>query len=195
MGEYEDRYPEAYGRGEPPAQPASQQPAPQQSVPQERQSPAAAEPPRQARDRPLFRGRLGLGAAAETAPAWPHQPNERPRIIEPTAPPRAAGDYRGLGPRGYVRSPQRIYEDICDRLTDDPLVDASDITVSVGGGEVILSGSVDSQMALRQAETIAQEVAGVARVRNELRLRPGDGGGGPSPGDEVNRAMGAGRGR
>ncbi len=193
MGEYEDRYPEAYGRGATPAQPVSQQPASQPPASQQRESPAM-EPPRQVRDRPLFRGRLGLGAAAETAPAWQHQPNERPRIIEPTAPARAEGDYRGIGPRGYVRSPQRIYEDICDRLTDDPMVDASDITVSVGGGEVILSGSVDSQMALRQAETIAQEVAGVSRVRNELRQRPG-GGGGPSPGDEVNRAMGAGRGR
>ena len=38
-------------------------------------------------------------------------------------------DYAGRGPRGYRRSDDRIGEDVCDRLTDDPALDASGIEV------------------------------------------------------------------
>lgn len=182
MGEYEDRYPDAYGRGEEAARPPDQQAAGQ------------AMPPRPVRDRSFWRTRFGLGAAAETAPAWQHAPSA-PRLIEPTAPPpRSQGAYRGVGPRGYVRSPERIYEDICDRLTDNPFIDASDIEVSVSGTEVALAGSVDSAIALRQAEAIAQEVAGVGHVRNRLIVRPAGGQRAPSPA-ETHRAMGTERAR
>lgn len=195
MGEYEDRYPEAYGRGEDIAQPPAGE---------ELRHPM---PPRQVRDAPLLRGRLGIGAAAETAPAWRHGrdtgvlpptaplPGRRPEtegvaMVEPTAPVRRRdGTFRGFGPRGYVRPAQRIYEDICDRLTENPFIDASDIEVRVTGAEVTLSGTVDSAIALRQAESIAEEVAGVSHVRNDLAVRSG----GPhetTPGDQVNRAIG-----
>ena len=73
MGEYEERYPDAYGRDETAGQP-----------------PAAAElhlPPRQHRQSTLFHTRLGVGAATETAPAWQHGPGGL-GLIEPTAPPR-----------------------------------------------------------------------------------------------------------
>src|SRR6185503_8363040 len=33
--------------------------------------------------------------------------------------------YAGRGPRGYQRTDERIREDVCDRLTDDPRIDAS----------------------------------------------------------------------
>ena len=104
---------------------------------------------------------------------------------------RAAGTYRGVGPRGYRRSPERIYEDICDRLTENPFIDASDIEVAISGSEVTLTGAVDSVIALRQAEEIADEVAGVSHVHNRLSVRPGSPGE-PSPGDRVNRALGTG---
>ncbi len=159
MGEYEERYPEAYGRGEEPAQP---------TAPEDRKAP----PPRQ--DRFALRGRFGLGAATERPPTWDHAPSERAQLIEPTAPPDRVRplDYRGIGPRGYVRSPERIYEDICDRLTENPFIDASDITVSVTGSEVRLAGSVDSPIVARQVEVIARQVSGVSWVHNDLRLRP-----------------------
>ena len=32
---------------------------------------------------------------------------------------------RGRGPKDYTRSDDRIREEVCDRLTDDPRVDAS----------------------------------------------------------------------
>jgi len=173
MGEYEERYPDAYGRDETAGQP-----------------PPEAElhlPPRQHRQSSLFRTRLGLGAAPETAPFGEHVAG-RPGLIEPTAPARPAGTgYRGLGPRGYVRSDQRIYEDICDRLTEDPAIDASDIVVSVRDRIVTLAGSVDSLQALRQADVIAREAVGVADIRNDLIVVT-DEGREPAPGD---RAMAA----
>ena len=83
-------------------------------------------------------------------------------------------DHRGRGPKGYKRSDDRIREDVSDRLYDDPYVDASEIEVSVGGGEVTLTGTVDSRDARRRAEDVAERVSGVTYVQNNLRVsRPG----------------------
>jgi osmotically-inducible protein OsmY len=98
----------------------------------------------------------------------------------------------GRGPRGYVRSPARIHEDLCDRLTDNPFVDASNIEVGIVGTEVTLNGTVNDPIALRQAQAIAEEVAGVTHVHNRLQLRPA-GEREMTPGDVVNPALGTGR--
>jgi osmotically-inducible protein OsmY len=79
-------------------------------------------------------------------------------------------DHRGRGPRGYVRSDERIREDVCDRLEQDRRVDASDIDVTVSGGEVRLDGYVDSRMARRRAEDCAEMISGVRYVQNNLRV-------------------------
>jgi BON domain len=80
------------------------------------------------------------------------------------------GHHRGRGPKGYTRSDERIQEDINDRLTDDAYIDASEIEVSVRQGEVTLTGTVDSRMAKRRAEDIADSVSGVKHVQNNLRV-------------------------
>jgi osmotically-inducible protein OsmY len=82
-------------------------------------------------------------------------------------------DHRGRGPRGYRRSDARILEDVNEQLTDDPRLDASGLEVTVDGGEVTLSGTVDSREAKRRAEDIAESVSGVAYVVNRLRPRQG----------------------
>jgi osmotically-inducible protein OsmY len=84
---------------------------------------------------------------------------------------RRMDQFRGRGPKGYKRSDDRIREDISDRLTDDWRVDASDIEVSISGGEVTLTGHVDSRDAKRRAEDIAESVAGVKHVQNNLRVK------------------------
>ena len=83
--------------------------------------------------------------------------------------------HRGRGPRGYARSDDRIREDVSDRLTDDPYVDASDIEVTVSGGEVTLTGHVEHRAARRRAEDLAESVSGVSHVQNNLRVRQGTG--------------------
>lgn len=80
-------------------------------------------------------------------------------------------DFRGRGPRGYKRSDERIREDVCERLTDDDYLDASDIEVTVKDGEVTLSGFVSSREDKRWAETLVERVSGVKEVQNSLRVQ------------------------
>jgi len=77
--------------------------------------------------------------------------------------------HAGRGPRNYARSDSRIHEDVCDRLTDDPALDASEIEVAVSEREVTLSGFVHSRADKRRAEDCA-DVAGVKHVQNNLRI-------------------------
>jgi hypothetical protein len=77
---------------------------------------------------------------------------------------------RGRGPKGYQRSDQRIREDVCDRLTDDAHIDASDIEVTVADGEVTLSGTLRSRNAKRRSAYIAEQVRGVKDVHNLIRV-------------------------
>ncbi len=86
---------------------------------------------------------------------------------------RRGGQYRGRGPRGYRRSDSRIEEDINDRLSDHPYLDASDIEVSVENGEVKLSGTVNSRHEKRLAEDLAEMVSGVTHVENRIRVNRG----------------------
>ncbi len=78
---------------------------------------------------------------------------------------------RGLGPKGYRRSDDRISEDAHERLTDDAWLDASNVAISVSGGEVTLSGTVDSREAKHRAERIVEDVSGVNHVQNNLRIQ------------------------
>lgn len=82
--------------------------------------------------------------------------------------------YTGRGPRGYTRGDERIREDLCDRLTDDSRIDASDIDVQVKGGEVTLSGSVRTRDEKRFTEDLVERVSGVRDVNNHLKVKPAD---------------------
>lgn len=88
---------------------------------------------------------------------------------------REMDQYRGHGPKGYRRSDERIREDVCDRLCDDPYLDASDIEVDVRAGEIILSGHVRARMDKRRAEDCAEDISGVRHVQNNLRVQPAGG--------------------
>lgn len=81
------------------------------------------------------------------------------------------GKHRGRGPKGYARSDDRIREDVSDRLSDDSMVDASEIEVTVSNREVTLSGTVESREARRRAEDCAENVSGVSYVQNNLRVK------------------------
>jgi osmotically-inducible protein OsmY len=78
--------------------------------------------------------------------------------------------FSGRGPKNYKRSDQRIQEDICERLTSDPYVDASEIQVEVRNGEVTLEGTVEERHMKRRAEDCVEDVSGVSQVHNRLRI-------------------------
>ncbi|MDQ0466595.1 hypothetical protein QO010_004390 [Caulobacter ginsengisoli] len=84
---------------------------------------------------------------------------------------REFGEHRGKGPKNFRRTDERIMEDLNDRLTEDPYLDAGDIEVACTGGEVTLGGTVASRADKRRAEDIADEVGGVGHVQNNLRVR------------------------
>jgi osmotically-inducible protein OsmY len=81
------------------------------------------------------------------------------------------GPFAGIGPRGYQRSDERILEDVSERLTQNGQIDASDISVGVSEGVVILIGTVNSRQGKRLAEDLAESVSGVEDVDNQLRVQ------------------------
>jgi hypothetical protein len=81
---------------------------------------------------------------------------------------------RGRGPRGYARSDERLREDICELLTEDPDLDASDIEVSVNSGTVMLSGTLDQRWQKHHAENLVARCRGVRDVDNRIGVRKRD---------------------
>lgn len=108
-------------------------------------------PAASARRRPVPHAH-GAGRRAAREPLW-HWP-----------------EYMGRGPRGYRRPDERIFEDVCDRLTDDPRIDATEIEVTVVDGMVTLAGRVRTRDEKWWAEEIADTVTGVRDLTNTLRI-------------------------
>jgi len=106
----------------------------------------------------------GYGAADRPEETAPHAGGD-----ETFGSSQSAG-FRGRGPSGYERSSDRIYEDVCEGLTEDGEVDASDIEVDVDNGIVTLRGTVADRGQKRRAEDIAERASGVRDVRNQLEI-------------------------
>lgn len=81
------------------------------------------------------------------------------------------GRFSGRGPRSYKRSDDRIEEDVNQRLTEHPMIDATDIEVHVQNGEVTLRGHVDHREAKRIAEDITESVFGIKELTNQIKVR------------------------
>ena len=77
----------------------------------------------------------------------------------------------GKGPKNYQRSDARIEEEVCDRLTADPMVDATDLECKVKDGEVTLTGTVRTREEKRRAEDVAESITGVKDVNNQVRVK------------------------
>ncbi|MGK9053905.1 BON domain-containing protein [Neorhizobium sp. CSC1952] len=91
--------------------------------------------------------------------------HETPAEVEAEFPPRAT-----------------LESAVSDALASAGGVDASDVTVTVKGGEVTLSGAVQVPEEIGRAEEVARGVAGVTAVRNEIRhTAPSFFNGGPRP--------------
>ena len=80
------------------------------------------------------------------------------------------GPHRGKGPKGYQRSDDRLKEMLCERLHEDPDIDASDVSVDVQGGRVVFEGTVDS----RRTKNLIEDVQNNLRViRKSSGMRRG----------------------
>lgn len=83
------------------------------------------------------------------------------------------GGHRGKGPKGYTRSDDRLKEVICEKLTDDPMIDASEINVEVTSQIVKLTGTVDDRSTKYEVEELIERCGGVKDIDNQLRVRSG----------------------
>jgi osmotically-inducible protein OsmY len=66
---------------------------------------------------------------------------------------------------------ERIQGDVSDRLSAELPGEAAQIQIDVTHGEVTLAGTVETSEARRRAETVAESIAGVVSVMNNLRVR------------------------
>ena len=83
---------------------------------------------------------------------------------------RSRGPHAGKGPKGFVRSDERISELVHEVLTDHEHIDASNISLTVKDGEVTLTGHVDNRNAKLQAEDLVATVIGVKEIHNQIRV-------------------------
>jgi len=158
MGDYEDRYPDAFGRGE------EIDPGPEhrhfRGVGLSRQvrddKPAIAE----ARgDAPMVVNIQQPDTIREPALAPPRsryveRPRERPR--------------RPL----VARTPRQICDDVAEQLNASPFIDATGISITVDDSEVTLDGTINSLIAISLAQALVSNVSGVSRVQVRLRVQP-----------------------
>ena len=89
---------------------------------------------------------------------------------EPTIEP-AAG-HVGHGPKDYTRPDARILEDVCEKLTLDPVIDAREVSIEVEHRIVRTSGTVESRQMKRIVEDIALTVWQVEDVDNQIQIAP-----------------------
>lgn len=107
-------------------------------------------------------------AADSGVPGASGQPRaDSTRDVSSDAAGAAAG---GAGDAGDALSDDRLRELIRERLTEDPDIDAADVTIDVHAGGVTLTGSVDNE---RTRDVVEQcvENCGARAVHNRLSVR------------------------
>lgn len=78
--------------------------------------------------------------------------------------------HRGRGPNGYTRTDELLKEIICEQLTDDPFIDASDVSIEVAQSEVTLRGTVPERRQKYAIEDLVADVAGVNEIHNYISV-------------------------
>lgn len=75
------------------------------------------------------------------------------------------------GPKNYTRSDDRIREEICEQLSQQQMIDVSDVSVDVQNGRVMLEGTVPERTMKYAIENMADYCWGVQDVENHIRIR------------------------
>lgn len=109
-------------------------------------------------------------AEREEEPGFFRKITDELGLTAPDAAPDAAPPERPRGARGYRRSDERIYEDVCEALIREPRVDVSEVTVEVRDGIVTLGGHVPVRRMRYMIEDIAAPCRGVKDVDNRISV-------------------------
>jgi hypothetical protein len=154
MGEYEDNYPEAYGRREP------TEPEPR------RRHFLGVSLPRQVRDaEPAVAGARRDAASVYVVNI--DQPDAAPSDCQP----QLARPVERPRPPLVQRAFTEIRDDVAEALAESPFIDASNVSIDVDGSEVALEGTINSLIAISLAKALATNVPGVGRVQVRLRVQ------------------------
>lgn len=78
--------------------------------------------------------------------------------------------HRGRGPAGYDRPDEQVLAAVNEALTQDAMLDPTNISATVHGGRVVLDGTVASEADRRQAEECVSAVHGVTSFDNNLKV-------------------------
>jgi hypothetical protein len=92
-------------------------------------------------------------------------------LLNSTSEPMPDISYAGLGPKGYRRSDSSLEEEVCEILTQDPYIDASEIFVAVEDGIVKLSGLVDDREERFEIERAVDGIWGVEDILNDIKVK------------------------
>ena len=74
-------------------------------------------------------------------------------------------------PKGYVRSDERIRDDVCEKLFHADDVQIADVSVEVKNGTVTLEGCVPQRQMKHRIEDIVEQCIGVGDVENRIRVQ------------------------
>jgi hypothetical protein len=123
-------------------------------------------------------GPQGYYGPAPEGPGYAQHPGAHPTGLQPGGVPSGASARNEpreprapypRGPKGYVRSDERIREDLCDRLSLSYL-DVSDVEVDAHDGQITLSGTVPDRQTKYLIEEIADQVSGVQDLHNRITI-------------------------
>jgi BON domain len=99
----------------------------------------------------------------------PHEETSR-YSDEPVANTRTLPVRERRGPRNYVRSDERIRDEICERLVRDPRLEVGEVSIEVKDGTVLLSGTVPERRMKHAVEDVVDDCWGVTDIENRLRV-------------------------
>lgn len=83
---------------------------------------------------------------------------------------RWSGGSAAHGPKGYIRSDERLKEDICERIMCDYRIDAREVSVDVHDGKVKLEGTVPQRGMKHALEDLVDDCPGVKDIDNQVRV-------------------------
>jgi hypothetical protein len=115
----------------------------------------------------------GIPAGGDSRQQWGGGYSEQTRSRQEMSP----GNQQrpgGKTPKGYVRSDDRIKDDICERLYHSHDMDVAAVTVNVSEGVVVLEGSVSERGQKHRIEDICEQCIGVKDVENRIRVSRGE---------------------
>jgi hypothetical protein len=79
-------------------------------------------------------------------------------------------NYYGVGPKGYKRSDSKLKEEAYLLLSQDPIIDSTNIHIDVLNNVIYLKGIVDSRRDKKRAEVLVEDIFGLEDVQNQLKI-------------------------